>query len=104
MGALHEGHVRLVRLARERADRVVASLFVNPTQFGPNEDFEAYPRDEARDAELLAEAGCGLLFAPAVAEMYPPGASTRVAGRWPGCPSRSTARRGRAISKAWRRW
>ena len=67
MGALHEGHLSLVRLAGERANRVVASLFVNPTQFGPNEDFDAYPRDEARDAELLAQAGCSLLFAPGVA-------------------------------------
>lgn len=78
MGALHEGHLSLVRLARTKADHVVASVFVNPTQFGPNEDFEAYPRDEARDAALLAGAGCELLFAPSVAEMYAPGASTTV--------------------------
>src|SRR4029453_4723731 len=78
MGALHEGHLSLVRLARARADRGGASLFVNPTQFGPNEDFEAYPRDEAKDAEALAAAGCHLLYAPTVAEMYPQGASTTV--------------------------
>ncbi len=78
MGALHEGHLSLVRLARTRADRVVASVFVNPTQFAPHEDFDAYPRDEAGDAALLAGAGCDVLFAPAVAEMYPPGASTTV--------------------------
>ena len=78
MGALHEGHLSLVRLARTRADRVVASVFVNPTQFGPNEDFAAYPRDEAGDAALLAGAGGDLLYAPRVAEMYPPRASTTV--------------------------
>lgn len=78
MGALHEGHLSLVRLAGARADRVVASIFVNPTQFAPHEDFDAYPRDEARDAALLAAEGCALLYAPSVAEMYPAGASTTV--------------------------
>jgi pantoate--beta-alanine ligase len=78
MGALHEGHLSLVRLAREHAERVVVSVFVNPTQFSPNEDFDAYPRDEARDAGLLAGVGCDLLFAPGVAEMYPPGFATTV--------------------------
>ena len=78
MGALHEGHLSLVRLAKTRADRVVASLFVNPTQFAPNEDFAAYPRAEARDAELLAAAACDLLYAPTAAQMYAPGFSTRI--------------------------
>ncbi len=78
MGGLHEGHLALVRRAGELADRVVTSLFVNPTQFAPGEDFEAYPRDEARDAALLAAQGCGLLYAPDPAEMYPTGFSTTV--------------------------
>ena len=78
MGALHEGHLSLVELARRHAGRVVASVFVNPTQFAPNEDFEAYPRDEARDAALLTGAGCDLLYAPTVAEMYAKGFSTTV--------------------------
>jgi pantoate--beta-alanine ligase len=78
MGFLHEGHLSLVRLGKARADRVVASLFVNPTQFAPGEDFEAYPRDEARDAALLASAGCDLLYAPSVDAMYPAGFSTTV--------------------------
>lgn len=78
MGSLHEGHLSLVRLARREAGRAVASVFVNPTQFAPGEDFDAYPRDEARDAELLASAGCDLLYAPTVAAMYPQGFATRV--------------------------
>ena len=78
MGALHAGHLSLVALGRERADRTVASIFVNPTQFAPHEDFEAYPREEAKDAERLTEAGCDLLFAPSLEEMYAPGFSTTI--------------------------
>lgn len=78
MGALHRGHLALVRAGLELADRVVASVFVNPTQFGPNEDLSRYPRQEARDAELLEGAGCALLFAPTVEEMYPEGFATTV--------------------------
>jgi pantoate--beta-alanine ligase len=73
MGALHDGHLSLVRLARQRADRVVASVFVNPAQFGPHEDFTLYPRQPELDAEMLAGAGCDLLFLPDVDTMYPPG-------------------------------
>jgi pantoate--beta-alanine ligase len=78
MGGLHEGHLSLVRRALEEADRVVASVFVNPAQFAAGEDFEAYPRGEARDAALLASAGCCLLYAPGPTEMYPEGFSTTV--------------------------
>jgi len=73
MGALHEGHLSLVGIAREKTDHVVASVFVNPTQFGPNEDFNRYPRQPEKDAEMLAAAGCDLLFLPDVDTMYPPG-------------------------------
>jgi pantoate--beta-alanine ligase len=73
MGNLHAGHIDLVHTARREASRVVASVFVNPLQFGPNEDFSRYPRTLAADAEKLAAAGCDLLFAPAVEEMYPHG-------------------------------
>ena len=78
MGALHEGHLTLVREAGRRADRLVASVFVNPTQFAAHEDLGTYPRREAQDAELLAGAGCHLLFAPTVEEMYPDGFVTAV--------------------------
>ena len=78
MGFLHAGHLSLVRLARTRADRVVASIFVNPKQFGPNEDFARYPRDPEGDAAKLAGAGVDLLFAPPVEELNPPGFSTTV--------------------------
>ncbi|RZJ01956.1 MAG: pantoate--beta-alanine ligase [Brevundimonas sp.] len=78
MGALHDGHLSLVREAGRRADRVVASVFVNPTQFAPHEDLGRYPRQEAKDAELLAGAGCHLLFAPSVEEMYPAGTTTTI--------------------------
>jgi pantoate--beta-alanine ligase len=79
MGALHDGHLSLVSLAKSRVDRVVASLFVNPTQFAPHEDLDAYPRDEAGDSRLLAKTGCDLLYAPTVGEMYRAGFSTQVA-------------------------
>ena len=78
MGALHDGHLSLIRLCRQRTDRVVASLFVNPAQFAPSEDFRAYPRDEARDAQLLAETGCDLLYAPSADDIYPAGFATCV--------------------------
>ena len=78
MGALHEGHLSLIRTAREQCDLVVVSLFVNPAQFGAGEDLSAYPRDEVRDSNLAAGEGADLLFAPPVEEVYPPGFSTTV--------------------------
>ena len=81
MGSLHVGHLSLVRLVQSRADRVIASIFVNPTQFGPNEDFSAYPRQEAEDAAMLAGVGCDAIWAPGVEQMYPDGFSTTIAVR-----------------------
>ena len=84
MGNLHAGHFSLVELARAHADRVVASVFVNPTQFGPNEDFARYPRTPEQDAAGLDAAGCDLLWMPSVDTMYPHGADNAVRMRVPG--------------------
>ena len=81
MCALHAGHLSLLELAHARCQRIVVSLFINPTQFGPKEDYAAYPRDEAADAAKLAAAGADLLYAPAVSEMYPEGFATQVTVR-----------------------
>jgi pantoate--beta-alanine ligase len=78
MGAYHEGHLALLRAAREENELVVASLFVNPAQFGAGEDLDSYPRDAARDARLAEEAGVDILFTPATDELYPPGFQTWV--------------------------
>jgi pantoate--beta-alanine ligase len=78
MGAFHEGHLALLRAAREENEVVVASLFVNPAQFGPSEDLATYPRDEERDAAFAEEAGVDILFVPAAEELYPPGFQTWV--------------------------
>ena len=73
MGALHAGHVALIEEAKRRADKVAATIFVNPTQFGPNEDFARYPRREEQDADALEAAGCDLLWTPGVEDIYPDG-------------------------------
>jgi pantoate--beta-alanine ligase len=80
MGNLHPGHVSLIEAAREHGDRFISSIFVNPMQFGPNEDFAHYPRTPTQDERMLAEAGCNLMFMPDVAEIYPNGAerATRI--------------------------
>ena len=89
MGALHAGHMSLIEEARREADRVAATIFVNPLQFGASEDLDRYPRQEAKDAAMLAEAGCDLLWLPAGADIYPPGFATTVSvkglsDRWEG--------------------
>jgi pantoate--beta-alanine ligase len=78
MGALHEGHLRLIDEARRHADEVAVTIFVNPTQFGPNEDFAAYPRTLERDVQRCSERGTALVFAPQASEIYPRGEQTRV--------------------------
>jgi pantoate--beta-alanine ligase len=78
MGALHEGHISLIREGLARADVAASSIFVNPTQFSPSEDFSTYPRSEERDLEMLAAAGCSFVYCPTVSEIYPPGDNTRV--------------------------
>ena len=83
MGALHRGHMALVREARQRAKRVVVSIFVNPTQFAPNEDFASYPRSFATDLKALRETNVDLVWAPSVEAMYPAGYATRLAPKAP---------------------
>jgi pantoate--beta-alanine ligase len=78
MGALHRGHLELVRLAKARCQRAIVSIFVNPAQFAPHEDFDRYPRDEAGDLAKLATVGCDLVWAPDKARMYPEGFATRI--------------------------
>jgi pantoate--beta-alanine ligase len=89
MGALHAGHIALIEEAKRNADNVAASIFVNPTQFGANEDFGRYPRTEAEDVRMLEEAGCDLIWMPAIADLYPDGFSTSIhvggiSERWEG--------------------
>ena len=100
MGALHAGHVSLVERAVRGTDAVIASIFVNPTQFGPSEDFAAYPRREAEDIALLETSGCAAAFAPPVAEIYPPGDATRVTPGPIAAPLEGAARPGHFVGVA----
>ena len=105
MGYFHDGHLSLMRRAREENDVVVVSLFVNPAQFGPGEDFEAYPRDEERDERLAEEEGVDVLFAPPVEEVYPDGLRHDGRRRRPHRDARGGrgAARARSTSRAWPR-
>ena len=94
MGALHAGHASLIERARQENERVVASIFVNPTQFGPGEDYLGYPRDEERDVALLSSLGTHAAFIPGVEELYPPGDATRVVPGPVGAPLEGARRPG----------
>jgi pantoate--beta-alanine ligase len=94
MGALHEGHAGLIRMAKAQAERAVASIFVNPKQFGAGEDFDRYPRAEQADAEVLRQAGCDLLYAPTPEAMYPPGFATTVSVAGVSAPLEGVSRPG----------
>jgi len=100
MGALHAGHMSLVERAVRETDAAIASIFVNPTQFGPNEDFAAYPRREAEDVALLEKHGCAVAFVPPVAEIYPPGDATRVTPGPIAAPLEGAARAGHFVGVA----
>ena len=100
MGALHAGHMSLVERAVRETDAAIASIFVNPTQFGPNEDFAAYPRRESEDLALLEAQGCAAAFVPPVAEIYPPGDATRVTPGPIAAPLEGAARPGHFVGVA----
>jgi len=100
MGALHAGHMSLVERAVSETNAAIASIFVNPTQFGPNEDFAAYPRREAEDIALLEKYGCAAAFVPPVAEIYPPGDATRVTPGPIAAPLEGAARPGHFVGVA----
>jgi pantoate--beta-alanine ligase len=100
MGALHAGHASLVERAVRETEAAIVSIFVNPTQFGPNEDFAAYPRKEAEDLALLERHGCAAAFIPPVAEIYPPGDATRVTPGPIAAPLEGAARPGHFVGVA----
>jgi len=100
MGALHAGHISLVERAVRETDTAIASIFVNPTQFGPSEDFAAYPRREAEDIALLEKSGCAAAFVPPLAEIYPPGDATRVTPGPIAAPLEGAARPGHFVGVA----